>query len=260
MQITSQLQSADLSHGELESAGNRLLAALSAEALALIKPHLHKRDFHAGEVLSNSAGTERQIYFPQGLVSIATGTAEDSIEVASISREGAAGLHELVDQEPTTRMKVLVGGTFSCMSAHRFSELEKQHEDLAAMGTFCRDWMLLQAQHMAVCNAGHSAEARFARWLLLAMGRMECEVLPMTQEDIARLLGIRRTTVTLIAQKLQDTGMIRYSRGKIAIRDADALQATSCECCRALRPDTWPSHRMGRLGLNGRLSAASTTG
>jgi hypothetical protein len=224
---------------------NVLLAALSDEALSIIKPHLRSDEFRPGDLLWDDASAECQVYFPHtGLISIAAGLPEDSIEVASVSREGAAGLHESVDHLPGTRATVLIGGTFSCLPARRFAELENQNAELAAVGVFCRDWILLQAQHMAVCNASHSAEARFARWLLLATERMESDMLPMTQEHIAALLGIRRTTVTLIAQKLQNMGIIRYSRGKIAIQDHDSLHANACDCYRALGRKIWPSQRI----------------
>jgi CRP-like cAMP-binding protein len=240
-----------------------LLAALSADALALIRPHLQKRSLSAGDVLPDNGGTERQVYFPTcGLLSITVGASEDAVEVASISREGGVGLYELADHRPVTRTEVVVGGTFSCMQAHLFAQLEKRHEELAAIGILCRDWISLQAQHMAVCNARHSAEARFSRWLLLAAERMECDILPMTQENIAGLLGLRRTSVTLIAQKLQDADVIKYSRGKIAVRNIAALRSAGCDCCRVLGQDAWPSERFGhrfeRAQMTSRRAATVT--
>jgi CRP-like cAMP-binding protein len=230
------------------SRGSWLLAALPANALSLLQPHLRQREFSAGTLLWEAGDAEHQIYFPHaGLVSIAITSREGhAVEVGSVSREGAAGVLDLADGRPAARAVVLIAGTFSYMPAHRLAELERHSPELAALAARCREWILLQSQHMAACNATHSAEARFCRWLLLAADRMECDTVAATQEEIGALLGIRRTTVTLVAQKLQSTGTIHYSRGKIAIRDRKALQALACSCYHALAPGTWPSHRLGQ--------------
>jgi hypothetical protein len=178
-------------------------------------------------------------------VSLAIASGEGClVEVASVSRHGAAGVHELVDDGLSTCALVLIGGTFSCLSARQFIELEKHSAELRMLAEFSRNWILSQTQHMALCNATHSAEARFCRWLLLAADRMESDMISVTQEDIAGLLGIRRTTVTLIAQKLQSTGAIRYARGKISIRERGLLLAMTCSCYHALDAHGWPSRRL----------------
>jgi CRP-like cAMP-binding protein len=109
------------------------------------------------------------------------------------------------------------------------------------MAAVCNSWLLLQAQQIAACNAVHSADARFCRWLARASDVLSSEVIPVTQEAIAQALGIRRTTATLIAQQLQVKGAISYSRGRIVIRDRAALRAGACDCCHALGRARWPS-------------------
>jgi hypothetical protein len=113
----------------------------------------------------------------------------------------------------------------------------------------------MQAQQMAACNAAHPADKRFCRWLLQACERMGTDTVSVTQDTIASLLAIRRTTVTLIAQALQFEGLIQYRRGKIAILDWARLRAQACECCTCLDRKHWPSTRL----LNATVSNCTRT-
>ncbi len=90
--------------------------------------------------------------------------------------------------------------------------------------------ILAQAQQSAACNASHSVEARVSRWLLRARDLCDGTALPMTQELLARLIGVQRNAISIVAHALQRAGIISYSRGRIEITDSDALQATACEC------------------------------
>jgi CRP-like cAMP-binding protein len=87
-----------------------------------------------------------------------------------------------------------------------------------------------QAQQSAACLATHHTEARFARWMLRARDLTGSDDLNFTQEFVAEMLGVRRTSVTVVAQTLQRAGMIKYARGKVHILDLDALNDTACEC------------------------------
>ena len=89
---------------------------------------------------------------------------------------------------------------------------------------------LMQVSHTAVCNRLHPVEQRLCRWLLMCHDRVERDELQMTQEFISSVLGGRRETVTVAAGRLQDAGLIRYSRGHIAIVDRKAMEAAACEC------------------------------
>jgi Crp-like helix-turn-helix protein len=90
-------------------------------------------------------------------------------------------------------------------------------------------------QQSAACNAMHPIEKRLARWILHARDRYQSDALPLTQEFISMMLAVRRTTVSLAAHALQNTGLIRYRRGKIEIADREGLEAVSCECYGAVR-------------------------
>jgi len=90
--------------------------------------------------------------------------------------------------------------------------------------------LFAQAQQSAACNASHTVEARLSRWLLRSRELAGSNALGLTQEFVAQMLGVRRTSVSLVANTLQSAGLIRYSRGRVQIANLDGLRAASCEC------------------------------
>ena len=135
----------------------------------------------------------------------------------------------------------MVSGIFSYISASQLAAAARQNEEIARVMAICSDWLLAQAQQLAACNAVHLADLRFCRWLAQAAERTESGLVPAMQETIAEALGIRRTTVTLIAQGLQMEGMISYRRGKIRIRNREKLRTAACDCYAALGRASWPA-------------------
>jgi CRP-like cAMP-binding protein len=225
-------------------AENALLAGLSPAALAEIQKHVHHRSFQEGAAIWHAGETINQIYFPcSGMISIRVPTKYgDGIEVATVGREAAAGLQDSPDPSSAiTRAITQVAGEFACITKEHFVVAARQHEELRSLRRCCIDWLLLQAQQIAACNSVHTADARFCRWLLRMSDLLAHETVPATQEAIAEALGLRRTTATLIARRLQSVGMISYRRGRIEIIDRAALKAASCDCCAALGLRNWPS-------------------
>ena len=227
--------------------GNGLLAVLSEQAFALIKPHLRYREVHKGTTLWGADSPAEQIYFPQeGLISITLPCQQGHrIEVGSVGREGAAGIHasSWPAQTPTSAV-MRIGGQVATIAEGAFRAATRQNDEIAMLAGSSIDWILRQGQLMAACNATHGAEARLCRWLLLAGARAGSAMIPVTQEEMAGMLGIRRTTVTLLAKGLQDARVIGYSRGKLVIRDREALKAAACACRAALGEEHWPSTRL----------------
>ena len=233
-----------------EHARNRCLGALSEDALALLKPHLKTIIVDAGAVLWEAGWPQQHVYFPaSGLLSITLPMNEVAmIEIASVGRGGAAGaLDDVASGRPVTRAVVLMGGAFTQIDADVLAELARQNREIDSMVRHCRDWLLAQAQQLAACNATHSADKRLCRWLTTCQQRVDGDRIYATQEQIGALLGIRRTTVTLLAQKLQEQGLIDYSRGRISVRDAAGLEAAACECCGNLGRAQWPSARQAAM-------------
>jgi CRP-like cAMP-binding protein len=90
--------------------------------------------------------------------------------------------------------------------------------------------LLVQAQQSAACNASHTLEARMARWLLRSRDLANGETLLLTQEFISQMLGVQRSSVSIVANTLQKAGLLRYSRGRVEITDTQGLREASCEC------------------------------
>jgi DNA-binding transcriptional regulator YhcF (GntR family) len=97
------------------------------------------------------------------------------------------------------------------------------------------DLLLAQTQQSVACNALHALEARLCRWLLKAHDCVDSDSIPLTQEFLGHMLGVRRTTVTIAARLLQSAGLIRYRRGHIQILDRKALEDIACECYAVVR-------------------------
>ena len=213
-------------------AGNTVLRTMSDASYALLEPHLRAQAFEKGAVLWDAARERSHIYFPvSGLIAIVSGTEEGGgIQVGCVGRDSAAGLgHE---SERFTTGIVQIAGTFLSLPAGKFWSLAGEHPELQKMAACCNEWLLIQAQRNASCNAIHDAEKRLARWLLHVADRVGREI-TSTQEEMAQLLGLRRTTLTLIAHKLQDRGLISYKRGAVVLRDRPRLEELACECYRS---------------------------
>jgi CRP-like cAMP-binding protein len=206
---------------------NLLLNALPAKDLAALQPHLRAVDLPQGEILFDVGDAIRQVYFLHSgvislVVSLATG---ETIEAAMIGREsvvgGSSGLN---GQLSVSKAVVQIAGAASMVDAERL-------RGLAETSTACRvalfrheQLVLIQAQQSAACNATHTVEARLARWLLRSRDLTASDDLALTQEFLSEMLGVRRTSVSLVANTFQQAGFIRYSRGHIRIVNL------ACEC------------------------------
>lgn len=236
-------------------AGNRLLASLSEEERALFEPHMEIISLASGDAVLSAGGLTTLSLFPfNGLmVSLRRElTGGRSVEVAAIGREGA------------------VGGIISCGQAPAFTDAIVQLPGCAATvpmkvledakgksahikNLFCRysDALLAQVMQSVACNAFHPIEARAARWLLHARDRASSDRLELTQESLAGLLGVQRTTVNAVARVLQEQGLIAYRRGAIQVIDRAGLQRVSCDCYAAVE-----DHFHAVLGPDGRGTPA----
>jgi CRP-like cAMP-binding protein len=238
-----------------------LLRGLSAEALSEIRRHLRDERLDQGAVLWRVGDRTAQVIFPMsGTISIRVPTKDGhGIEVASVGPEGAVGLHDDSGLYPEVSEAVVhIPGRFMSIPAPVFASAASQSAELKRLAVICNGWLLMQSQQIAACNAIHSADARFCRWLMRASEAVNLHIVPVTHETIAHALGIRRTTATLIAQQLQARRIISYRRGKIDIRDRAALRAAACECCDALGQRHWPSELLRTYSASGSVSAAAS--
>jgi CRP-like cAMP-binding protein len=223
-------------------AGNMVLSAMPDAAFAALDPVLREDRFAKGMVLWDGEESAR-VYFPlSGLISILSGTSNGTgIQVGSVGRESASGLSR--GSQSFTIGVVQVAGIFASLPASRFWSLAAEHPELQSVARWCGEWLLVQAQRNAACNAVHDAEQRLCRWLLQVAERAGREIFA-TQEEIAQMLGLRRTTLTLIAHKLQISGLISYRRGMIVLRDLSQLEPLACDCYHRQSQLAWTAERI----------------
>ncbi len=173
------------------------------------------------------------LYFlNSGLISTDAVTLKgESVEVGVIGREGFSGLPALLGQ-PQMSHNVIIQGIGEGLRI-RSSVVREQFLKGGMLQSLVHAFaylQLVQVTQSVLCNRMHEVEARLARWLLTSADRMESESLNLTQEFLAQMLGVQRSTVTVAAGELQRSGMIGYSRGKIHIIDRAKLSSTACEC------------------------------
>ncbi len=222
------------------STANRLLGRLPDDAFALIEADLRHLSLPQGHVCFAAGDPIDQVYFPQsGLISLLVVTgAGDMVETSLIGREGAAGLQAgYGPRQSLTRGVVQIGGKFSIISAARFEQATSRSVALRTTISRYIELQWAEAQQIATCNAIHDGASRLCRWLLQSADRIGSDHLLLTQELLSDMLGVRRTTITLLAQELQKSGLIRYRRGRISILDRAALERRACECYYAVKQE-----------------------
>ena len=218
--------------------GRGLLAKLDAEHYNLIVSKSKSVIYHKQDVLLQSGEVIYSVYFPiTGWVSLVARLASGrSAEVGIVGSEGMVGLPVLLG-ESRNRAEWLVQnpGLILRMDAAVFQKIVDDVPAIkAALLRYALDFQE-QLTQTAVCNAVHTIEQRLARWLLMARDRTGADELPLTQETLATMLGVRRSGITVAAGLLQKSGMISYGQGSIRIVDAADLEEVAGECYRPLR-------------------------
>jgi CRP-like cAMP-binding protein len=220
---------------------NRLLAALQPADFSLLKPYLKQIVLEQGVLLHEQEHSVEQAYFPQsGMISLLTVMGDgQAIETATVGREGTVGaMSGLGPAHASSRAVVQVAGTAWVITTSRLQAAVRQSEHLRNIILQYKETLLGQVQQTAGCNALHKAEARLARWLLQTRDRVDSDRIPLTQDFLSQMLGVRRTTVTMVAGVLQEAGLIRYRRGHIEIVDRPGLEEAACECYSVIRKRT----------------------
>jgi len=217
---------------------NRLLRALPREPLALLEQDLRQVSLTQGLVCFEAGKAIDQVYFPlTGMISLLVATGDgEMVETGTIGCEGAAGLQcGLGESYSYGLATVQIPGNFATITAKRFREVASSSLPIRDLIYRYTEILWSEAQQSAACNAVHAGSARLCRWLLRTADCIDSNVILLTQEYLADMLGVRRTTVTLLAQELQSRGAIRYTRGRIHILDRGALEARACECYQAIK-------------------------
>ena len=216
---------------------NKLLASLPRADFDRLVPHLTTVPLPQGTVLLEAGDEVDQIYFPHnGMLSLLAVLRDGkAIEIATVGREGVVGaMAGLGLYKSLVRVVVQMPLACSKVAASHFRTVAATSDPVRNFAIRYNEVLLSQARVTAACNALHSIEARFCRWLLQCADRAASETIPLTQEFLAEMLGVRRTSVTEVASKVQSAGAITYSRGVIKILDRAALMRMSCECYETL--------------------------
>jgi CRP-like cAMP-binding protein len=212
---------------------NFLLAHLSPDDIGLLQPHLKPVALKQGKVLFEAGDAVDVVYFPTDavvslVVILSTG---ETIEAAMVGCDGVVAAAAALDGKISlSRAIVQIGGSALTCDVNVLKKSAMQSPTLLSMLIRHEQAVYAQAQQSAACNITHDVESRLARWLLRARDLSRSDMLPFTQEFLGEMLGVRRTSVSLVANTLQRAGMITYSRGRIQITNVDALLETACEC------------------------------
>ena len=219
---------------EIEFCTNRLLASLKPADRALLRPCISPRTLAAGEILFEPGDDVATSCFPCDGVMISLRVISSDgkeVEAATIGREGAVGGIVSAGKKPAyARAVVQIGGPAYCIPTTKIEDAKCRSP--AIHDLFCRyaDVLLAQVMQSVACSALHTVEQRCARWLLATHDRVGQATIPLTQEALSEMLGVRRTTISAVAKSLHEHGAIRYSRGRVEIINRKRLQQAACEC------------------------------
>jgi CRP-like cAMP-binding protein len=237
------------SFAQAKSPSNRLLGVLPKEDLARLQPHLELVPLPLGWVVYESGGAQGYVYFPTTAIVSLLYVMQDgaSAEIAVVGDDGLVGISLFMGGETTPSRAVVQseGQGYRLKASILKAEFERGG---ALQHTLLRytQALITQMAQTAVCNRHHTVEQQLCRWLLLSLDRLPTSELVMTQELIANMLGVRREGVTQAAGKLQDAGIIEYSRGRINVHDRPRLEKLVCECYEVVRRETdrlFPAHK-----------------
>jgi CRP-like cAMP-binding protein len=212
---------------------NHLLAALPADDYARLLPDLELIAMPLGWAVYESGGHLGYMYFPTTSIVSLLYVMENgaSAEIAITGNEGVVGIALFMGGESTpSRAVVQSAGNGYRLKASVLKREFALGGNLQHLALRYTQALITQMAQTAVCNRHHVLEQQLCRWLLLSLDRLPGDELLMTQELIANMLGVRREGVTEAAHKLQDAGLIQYSRGHIKVLDRAGLEKRACEC------------------------------
>ena len=217
---------------------NRLLQRTNAADLARLQPNLKNFPMELGAVLHAPGASIKHVYFPlSGMVSLlAVMRTGEQIETAIVGREGVVGASiGSAGSQSAGQATVQIAGSAWRIEAPKFLDLYQESVPFRTLMNKFQNIILLQAQQSAACHALHAVEARLCRWLLQSQDVTESDIVPLTQEFLSHMLGVRRSSVSLCAHALQKAGLIRYARGQIEVLNRDGLKESACECYEVIR-------------------------
>jgi CRP-like cAMP-binding protein len=217
---------------------NRLLNALPQNVFSGIKSSLKPIELVFGDEVAATGQPVKRVYFPtSGVVSLVVEMkAGGMVETAMVGRDGAANAMAAMDGNLSLhRAMVQVAGQALAIAPDALRNLVNDYPPLRSSLLRHEQLVLAQAQQSAGCNASHTVEERMCRWLLRIRDLTGSDEMKLTQEFLAQMLGVRRTSVSIIASTLQRANLIDYRRGNIKIIDVGGLEECACECYQTVK-------------------------
>ena len=212
---------------------NLMLAALTPPDRDALLPHLKVIELPQELVLFDAGDPMKAVYFPHmGIVSLVVDlTSGDMIEAAMVGRDGVVGGSAALNGDLSLNKAVVqLMGRASVADVEHVRTLAESSVVFRTALMRHEQFVMAQAQQSAACNASHAVEARISRWLLRCRDLAGSDDIALTQEFLAEMMGVRRTSVSLVANTLQQAGLIKYRRGHIRVLDVEGLQDAACEC------------------------------
>jgi CRP-like cAMP-binding protein len=212
---------------------NYLLTSIADLKIPHLQSALADAPLQRGDsVLEVGSGVE-YVYFPSSaLLSVVTSMEDGrSVETSTVGCETAVPLLTALARQPSqSRIFVQIGGGATRINAATLRRIAADHHELMSLLLRHAGAAALQAEQGVACNALHGAPARLSRWLLMTQDRTGAMELELTQEYMAIMTGVQRTTISAVANELRDEGLIKFSRGRVTITNRRGLQSRACEC------------------------------
>jgi CRP-like cAMP-binding protein len=225
----------------------RLISRLPDREVARLMPLLQRVELAPRQVLHYRNLPLEHVYFiERGLISVMAKVSDrDWVEAWLVGSEGTTGVPVMLgDAQPPLRRVVQIGGTALRMPVAAFRSLLERSEPFRHMLLRYTQVVLLQSSQCGVCNAQHSMRQRLARWLLLARDGLQAVRIAVPHQALARLMGVRRATISECLKDIEARGAIRTGRRLIEVAEPDTLERCACDCYRIIRRE-----RQRLLGL-----------
>jgi CRP-like cAMP-binding protein len=238
--------------GNSNNIQNLILLGLPVDELNAVAKKLEFVELPTHTILHEAGEAATHAYFiNSGLASVLNVMSDGkSVEVGLAGKEGFVGLPLVVGLSTgPTQVIMQVAGNAHHIPAAEFKEILSRSPALEKSLNRYAQSLGMQAVHVAACNRLHEVDERLARWLLMSQDRLGGDVVPLTQEFLAHMLGTRRASVTVAAGILQKAGFITYNRGSVKIDDRNGLEDAVCECYASiqLQSEKWEKE-LNRLG------------
>lgn len=223
------------------TAKNQILAALSADVRDRLAPHLDRVSLKQGTLVQSSGEPISSLYFPISCLFSITITMQNgaTAEVGMAGSRDVLGVNAFMGKKESTQTEytVQLSGDAMKIGAQALRQEFDRNGELHDLLLRYTQAFLAQVSQTAACNSLHTLEQRLPRWLLETQERIHSDHLPLTQEFMATMLGVRRAGVTQVAQKLQERKLIQYRRGNVQILNQAGLEASACECFRLVKAE-----------------------